>query len=154
MDTGVIFNANTYGSKAEEDMVNARAVISGRYGTPRAGIFWCEQAIEKYFKHQIAAARKGDFSSLINQHKLLPLARESGYACSQSDRGLLRELSSMYYERYPQAGDEPAPEDPTWEEASSALELAEKVRTWAVHLAHMRAAKLRESLNKLRLDNG
>ena len=154
MDTGVIFNANTYGAKAEEDMVNARVVIAGRHGTPRAGIFWCEQAIEKYFKHQIAIARKGDASSLINQHKLLPLAHDAGFTCSSSERSILRELGTMYYERYPQAGDEVAVEDPTWDEAGEALVLAEKVRAWATHLAGARSAKLHESLNKMRLNDG
>ncbi len=150
MDTGKIFNLNTYGAKAEEDLFNAHAVITGQCGTPRAGIFWCEQAIEKYFKH-IIAMKRDDASELVRQHKLLPLAKEAGYVSSDRERVLLRELGSMYYECYPQAGDESIPVEPEWEDTNEALNLAKKVREWTVQLSRKRESKLRDGVKKLNL---
>lgn len=144
------FGPNTYGAKAEEDMVNAIAVINGKVGTPRGGIYWCEQAIEKFFKQVLA--QRVDSSNLLNRHKLLPLATEAGFSCSSQDRYLLRELAVMYYERYPVAEGEDLPEDPTWDEAKEVLDLAVRVQSWAHLLAKRRSADAKANLKKMSLD--
>lgn len=151
METGTIFNMNSYGAKAEEDMVNARAVIPSTIGTPRAGIFWCEQAIEKYFKHIIATKHDRSAEVLIGQHRLLTLCRDAGFSCSEGERLWLRELTSMYYERYPVINGEPEPKNPDWDDARTVLTLAEKVRTWAVSVVRRRESGLKKSLNNMDL---
>ena len=130
MDPGLTFNQNTYGSKAEEDYSNAQAVYSARVGTPRAAIFWCEQAIEKYFKHLLTLRDKT--LGIDRRHKLLPLAKDCGYSITGLERSMLLELGRIYYERYPVPEGEEVPEDPTWDDVKSAIGLVKGIRSWVL----------------------
>lgn len=143
------FNVNSYGAKAEEDMLNASAMLTHRLGTPRGCIFWCEQAIEKYFKHLLV--QDGDSENLANRHKLLPLANKTGFKASTEERYLLGELSRMYYERYPSDDIEEIPEDPTWDDANTAYTFALRVQKWTYGIISQRQRNSRSSLEQLDL---
>ena len=145
----VSFSPNSYGAKAEEDLVNASAVIPTRIGTPRGGIFWCEQAIEKYFKHIVS--QNGDQEGLALRHKLLPLAKQAGYQPTDNERYLLTELGRMYYERYPADAGEEIPEDPAWEDADKAYSLALKIQRWVYSVISRRSKVLNGGLKGLNL---
>lgn len=147
VDEVATFSPNSYGAKAAEDMANAAAVIPTRIGTPRGGIFWCEQAIEKYFKHIIS--RDGDAQGLTLRYKLLPLAKQAGYRCSDSERYLLAELARMYYERYPADEGEDVPEDLTWDDVDKAYALALKIQKWTYTVDGRSSRKIRRGLKEL-----
>lgn len=149
MDCKVKFNVNSYGAKAEEDMVNASAMLSQRLGTPRGCIFWCEQAIEKYFKHILAQTE--DSENLVMRHKLLPLATKAGFSVSSADRYLLNELGRMYYERYPIDKGEEIPEDPTWEDVELAYNLALRVQDWTYSVVAKRCENTKTNIRKMNL---
>lgn len=149
MEKSNLFGVATYGYKAERDLFNAHSVIQGRVGEPYAGCFWCEQAIEKYFKH-LLASRNGS-EEIRMRHKLLPLAREVGFSMSSEECFLLQELGKLYYERYPAPPGEEEAEEPTWEDADSALRLADKVRDWCLLMEKRRAGDVRGSLRGMNL---
>ncbi len=127
------FSTRAYGARAEEDFFNASVVISQRCGTPRAGIFWCEQAIERYSKHVIALQYK-DATVLACQHDLTLLMKEAGFSVSDEERILFCELNNVPSTLYPQGVNEFVSKDMTWEDAESALVLVRRVRDWCVVL--------------------
>lgn len=143
------FNRNSYAYKAEGDICNAELIASTRGGTPLGGIFWCEQAMEKYFKHLLVANCYD--GSLMKKHKLLPLAVAAGFKCTEHERIILRDVSKMYYDRYPSESDEVV-EDPSWEEFDEAYALALKVRRWVTDLSNINARKISDAIDKLKLD--
>lgn len=144
-----IFGLNSYGAKAEEDVLNATVTFKNRIGTPLACIFWCEQAIEKYFKHLLT--RSVDSKTLVTQHKLLSLAHKAGFNYDNNERTILSELARMYYERYPVDEGEVVPEPPTWEDVEQAYLLVMKVRKWTHTRVSREAKNVKDKLGSMDL---
>lgn len=139
----VRFSPYSFGAKADEDMVNASAVITAHIGIPSGGMFWCHQAVERYLKYCLGQT-KPTFK-LGCRHELLSLACEIGFSTSREERVLLAKLTRAYYEHDPGDPDETPQAPLTWEDAESALAFAQKVQKWTYAMHERIKDRLKDS---------
>lgn len=110
--------------RAEDDEINAAAILKDRDGTPMMVCFICNQMAEKYLKAFLVYAIH-DYPKIHPLDKLLKLCakNDSAFGALQEEAIL---LNGYYTEaRYP---DSLPVESFTWEMAEEAYEAAKKIK--------------------------
>jgi len=131
------FSKGTYAYTAEGDMIQARELTGGKQGTPSDVVYFCEQALERYFKHLLPQV---DFSVDEKLHpiavSLIPLAAASGFRFSSKEVNVMQRVSEICRSLYPVSEDEVVPRTATWKDAENAYTFALRVRVWFLEQLH------------------